>query len=107
MAQELPFVTFCNSIPKAETEKVKRKIREVAKEDVEDKLLEACGYLGSYSDACRATVVDNFDAIYRCVLTKSHGEVPQNRRATLFQTGSSSASTSRRCATPSGSAARP
>ena len=68
MAYEFPFVTFCNSLPQAETEKVKRKIREVAKEDVEDKLLEACGYLGSYSDACRATVVDNFDAIYRCVL---------------------------------------
>ena len=59
-------MTFCNFL-KAETEKVKRKIREVAKEDVEDKLLEACGYLGSYSDACRATVVDNFDAIYRYV----------------------------------------
>ena len=62
---------LCNSLPQAETEKVKRKIREVAKEDVEDKLLEACGYLGSYSDACRATVIDNFDAIYRCVQNPS------------------------------------
>ena len=38
---------------------------------MEDKLLEACGYLGSYSDACRATVIDNFDAIYRCVQNPS------------------------------------
>ena len=76
-------IIFCNLLPKAETEKVKRKIREVAKEDVEDKLLEACGYLGSYSDACRATVVDNFDAIYR-YLQNPYGEVPQHLRATLF-----------------------
>lgn len=59
-----PRRTECD-VCKAETAKVKRKVREVAREDVEDKLLEACGYLGSYSDACRATVIDNFDGIFR------------------------------------------
>lgn len=32
-----------------------------------DKLLEACGYLGSYSDACQLTVLDNLDLISRGV----------------------------------------
>jgi len=62
---------FC----KAETVKIKRKIREIAKDDVEDKLLEACGLLGSYSDACRATLIDNFDAVYRMLQRINEQEV--------------------------------
>jgi saposin len=58
-----PRKTECD-VCKAETRKVKKKMAELARNDVEDKLLEACGYLGSYSDACRATVVDNFEVIF-------------------------------------------
>ncbi len=50
---------------KTEATKAKRKLQTLLKHDVEDSLLALCGRLGSYSDACRATVIDNFDAIYR------------------------------------------
>ena len=35
------------------------------KDQLVDKMLEMCGYLSSYSDACKATVLDNFDLIYK------------------------------------------
>ena len=34
------------------------------KDLVLDKILEICGYAGSYSDACRAMVFDDFTDIY-------------------------------------------
>jgi hypothetical protein len=37
------------------------------KDQLVDKMLDVCGYLSSYSDACKATVLDNFDLIYRYV----------------------------------------
>jgi hypothetical protein len=58
-----------------EARKMKRKLRELLKGDVEDKLFEVCGHLGSYSDACRATVQDNFDAIYRFVATNVYSSL--------------------------------
>ena len=36
-----------------------------ATEDIEDKLLEICGFMGSYADACKTTVMDQYDVIYR------------------------------------------
>ncbi len=50
---------------KAESAKVAHKIQRMAKNDVVDKLLQLCGYAGSYSDACKATVLDNFEVIYK------------------------------------------
>ena len=45
--------------------KISLKIREMDKDELVDKMLEMCGYLSSYSDACKATVLDNFDLIYK------------------------------------------
>jgi hypothetical protein len=35
------------------------------KDQLVDKMLEVCGHLSSYSDACKATVLDNFELLYR------------------------------------------
>ncbi len=40
------------------------KIHEADKDLVLDKMLEVCGYMSSYSDACRAMVIDHFEDIY-------------------------------------------
>ena len=37
---------------------VKRRLRTASQEEVEDKMLELCGYLGSFSTACMETVLD-------------------------------------------------
>ena len=48
---------------KRESQKLADKISGMAPRDLEDKLLEACGHAGSYADACKATVIDNFEIL--------------------------------------------
>lgn len=52
---------------------VKQQLRVTPKSQMEDKLLELCGYAGSYSDACKATVLDEMQNIYMW-LTQSFGD---------------------------------
>ena len=56
--------TECD-VCKDQSAKVANMIRTFSRDDLEDKLLELCGYMGSYSDACRATVVDDFNTILK------------------------------------------
>lgn len=37
---------------------VKRRITAASQEEIEDKMLELCGYMGSFSTACMETVLD-------------------------------------------------
>jgi hypothetical protein len=50
---------------KEESKKLSTQIYEADKDLVLDKILEFCGYASSYSDACRAIVMDDFDEIYQ------------------------------------------
>ena len=43
---------------------VKRRLRTASQEEVEDKMLELCGYLGSFSTACMETVLDQSKVRY-------------------------------------------
>ena len=51
-------------ICKEQTKKLSNQIHQADKDLVVDKMLQMCGHAGSYSDACRAMVLDNFDDIY-------------------------------------------
>ena len=50
---------------KEESLKLSTQIANADKDLVLDKILEICGHAGSYSDACRALVMEDFDDIYR------------------------------------------
>jgi len=52
---------------------VKRRLRTASQEEVEDKMLELCGYLGSFSTACMETVLDQSTEIYK-MLTEQFDE---------------------------------
>ncbi len=58
-----PRETECG-VCRRESQRLADKTARMARRDVEDKVLELCGYAGSYADACKATVMDNFDIIY-------------------------------------------
>lgn len=47
-----------------ESQKLSTQIFNADKDLVLDKLLEICGYAGTYSDACRAMVLEDFEDIY-------------------------------------------
>eukprot|EP00095_Tigriopus_kingsejongensis_P007881 maker-scaffold127_size327531-snap-gene-2.26 protein:Tk07881 transcript:maker-scaffold127_size327531-snap-gene-2.26-mRNA-1 annotation:"saposin isoform 1" len=59
---------------KLEANQIGSQIQTADKDLVVDKLLEICGQFSSYSDACRITVLDNFEIIYN-VLTKMDSRV--------------------------------
>lgn len=41
---------------------------------VEDRLLELCGYFGSFTDACRVAVVERADQLYAFITSQSWEE---------------------------------
>ena len=47
-----------------QTQKMSLNIRLTNKGDVLDRAFQLCGQLGTFSDACRLEVLDNFDDIY-------------------------------------------
>ena len=51
-------------ICKEQTQKLSSEIYHADKDLVVDKFLVMCGHAGTYSDACRAMVLENFDDIY-------------------------------------------
>ena len=51
-------------ICKVQSKKLSTQIYNADKDLVLDKLLEFCGHTGSYSDACRAMVIESFEDIY-------------------------------------------
>lgn len=58
---------------KAETKRIGETVRNADKNLVVDKMLEVCGHFSSYSDACRFTVLDNFDLIYNMITQMEEG----------------------------------
>ena len=60
---------------KEQSKKIADKIADLTEQDVELKLLELCGYLGAYSDACKATVRDDFNLIYSVLADVGHGDL--------------------------------
>ena len=50
---------------KEQSQKLSMQIRNADKDLVLDKILEMCGHAGSYSDACRVMVLDDFEDIYQ------------------------------------------
>ena len=60
---------------KEESRKIANKVTALTEQDVELKLLEMCGYLGSYSDACKATIRDDFNMIYSVLADIGNGEL--------------------------------
>jgi hypothetical protein len=52
------------SICMRESDRLARRVEALAEADVQDKLLDMCGHLGSYTDGCKAVVIDSFDIIY-------------------------------------------
>jgi len=49
--------------------KTKKQIQDASPEQVEDKMLELCGYLGSFSDGCMMAVLDQSASIYTSLTT--------------------------------------
>ena len=49
---------------KVESKKLSEQIYDADKDLVLDKILELCGYASTYSDACKAIALENFDDIY-------------------------------------------
>jgi len=62
----------CN-ICKQGARKTKMQLRKMTQNEVEDKMLELCGYAGSFSNACMETVLEESDDIYK-MLTKQFNE---------------------------------
>ena len=54
--------TDCD-VCREQTQKLSLKIRLMPEDDVLDRALQLCGRFSSYSDACRLTVLDNFNDI--------------------------------------------
>jgi len=52
---------------------VKQRLSQASQTEVEDKMLELCGYMGSFSTACMETVLDQSTEIYK-MLTKQFDE---------------------------------
>lgn len=55
--------TECN-VCKKQTQKLAGQIAATSSAALLDKLLEMCGFMSSYSDACKTTVLQNFDLIH-------------------------------------------
>lgn len=49
---------------KEQAKKLSAQLYDADKDLVLDKLLQICGYAGSYSDACRLMVLEDYDDIY-------------------------------------------
>ncbi len=47
-----------------ESRKLSEQIYNADKDLVLDKMLQMCGYAGTYTDACKAMVMENFGEIY-------------------------------------------
>jgi len=60
-------------ICKVQAKKLSTQIHNADKDLVLDKLLEFCGQAGSYSDACRAMVMESFDEIYDVLIHLDEG----------------------------------
>lgn len=66
--------TECD-VCKSESNKLVYEISRIPGKKIENKLLELCGYMSSYSDACRATVTENFDLIHSMLKSIGDGEL--------------------------------
>lgn len=55
--------------------KTKNQLKSLSQDQVEDKMLELCGYLSSFSDACRAAVMEESDRIYLMLTTQFDEEI--------------------------------
>lgn len=64
--------TYCEKC-KTETRKIVLKVREMNKDDLVDKMLDICGQFSSYSDSCKATILDNFELIYGVLTSMDDG----------------------------------
>jgi len=60
-------------ICKVQAKKLSHQIYNADKDLVLDKLFDLCGYASSYSDACRAMVMDSFDDIYNVMTHLDEG----------------------------------
>jgi len=64
----------CNLCREGAT-KTKEQLRSLTQDQVEDKLIEMCGYTGSFSDACMETVLEESDDIYKMVTEQFNEEI--------------------------------
>lgn len=64
----------CN-ICKMGANKTKYQLKSLGQNQVEDKLLELCGYIGSFSDVCRETVITQSDMIYFALTNQFSDEI--------------------------------
>jgi len=55
--------------------KTKAELRELSQGQVEDKMLELCGYAGSFSNACMETVLEESDDIYKMLTEQFNEEI--------------------------------
>jgi len=74
MLEKQNFGGDCNLCRKG-AKKVRKQLKHVTPEQVETKFLELCGYLGSYSDACMDTVVEESDNIYQVLTQQFDDEI--------------------------------
>ena len=63
-AEEEPQSESECDVCKEESKKLSEQIYDADKDLVLDKILELCGYASTYSDACKAIALENFDDIY-------------------------------------------
>jgi len=54
---------------------VKERLDSLSQEEVTDKMLELCGYMGTFSTACMETVTENSDEIYRSLTEQFDEEI--------------------------------
>jgi len=64
----------CN-ICKQGARKTKKQLRQLSQDQVEDKMLELCGYAGSFSNACMETVLEESDDIYKMLTEQFNEEI--------------------------------
>eukprot|EP00091_Calanus_sinicus_P024061 TRINITY_DN841_c0_g1_i8.p1 TRINITY_DN841_c0_g1~~TRINITY_DN841_c0_g1_i8.p1 ORF type:complete len:606 (-),score=183.91 TRINITY_DN841_c0_g1_i8:1025-2635(-) len=64
----------CN-ICKQGARKTKLQLRKLSQDQVEDKMLELCGYAGSFSNACMETVLEESDDIYMMLTEQFNEEI--------------------------------
>jgi len=72
--QQEKFGGDCN-ICKEGAKQVKEKLSTTSQDEVESKLLELCGYLGSFSTACMETVLDQSSKIYEMLTEQFNEEI--------------------------------
>merc|ERR1712002_947915 len=64
----------CN-ICREGAKKTKEQLRKMTQNEVEDKMLELCGYAGSFSNACMETVLEESDDIYKMLTEQFNEEI--------------------------------